>query len=258
MMAISNVPFEWHRRIRAAGVHLLSCLLVAIAVAALVLLVWYPWPYRTISGGEDLLFLVMGVDIVMGPLITLAIFDIRKPMRELKRDLAIIVALQLAALGYGLHTVYLARPAVLALETERFRLTIANDVATDELPQAVEGLRVLPLDGPRVVDTVEPTDAQRGDAIFKAMAGTDIGARPIFWRPWGADGRRHALKAAKPLAPLMARAKDRAAFDEAVARTGRSLEQLAVIPMIARDTSWSVLIDRASGEPVGFAPIDGF
>jgi len=257
-MTASKAPLEWRRRARAAGVHLLSCLVVAMAVAALVFLVWYPWPYRIVSGGEKLLFLVMGVDIVMGPLITLAIFDIRKPMRELKRDLAIIVALQLAALSYGLHTVYLARPAVLALEVERFRLTIANDVVMDELPKAVEGLRALPLDGPRLVDTVEPTDAQRGDAIFKAMAGTDIGARPLFWRPWGAEGRRHALKVAKPLAPLVARAKDRAAFDDAVARSGRPLEQLAVIPMIARDTSWSVLIDKTSGEPVGFAPIDSF
>lgn len=257
-MTSSKAPLEWRRRARAAGVHLLSCLVVAMAVAALVFLVWYPWPYRIVSGGEKLLFLVMGVDIVMGPLITLAIFDIRKPMRELKRDLAIIVALQLAALSYGLHTVYLARPAVLALEVERFRLTIANDVVMDELPKAVEGLRALPLDGPRLVDTVEPTDAQRGDAIFKAMAGTDIGARPLFWRPWGAEGRRHALKVAKPLAPLVARAKDRAAFDDAVARSGRPLEQLAVIPMIARDTSWSVLIDKTSGEPVGFAPIDSF
>ncbi|WP_343642724.1 pilus assembly protein [Roseateles sp.] len=257
-MTSSKAPLEWRRRARAAGVHLLSCLVVAMAVAALVFLVWYPWPYRIVSGGEKLLFLVMGVDIVMGPLITLAIFDIRKPMRELKRDLAIIVALQLAALSYGLHTVYLARPAVLALEAERFRLTIANDVVMDELPKAVEGLRALPLDGPRLVDTVEPTDAQRGDAIFKAMAGTDIGARPLFWRPWGAEGRRHALKVAKPLAPLVARAKDRAAFDDAVARSGRPLEQLAVIPMIARDTSWSVLIDKTSGEPVGFAPIDSF
>lgn len=253
-----KAPFEWRRRVRAAGVHLLSCLAVAAIVATVVLLVWYPWPYRIISGGESLLFLVMGVDIVMGPLITLAIFDIRKPMRELKRDLAIIVMLQLAALGYGLHTVYIARPAVLALETQRFRLTIAHDVVAEELPQAVEGLRSLPLDGPRLVDTAEPTDAQRGDVIFKALEGADIGARPLFWRPWGEEGRRHALKVAHPLAPLMSRATDRTELDAAIARTGRPVEQLAVIPMIARRTDWSVLIDKTTGEPVGFAPIDAF
>ncbi len=258
MTTSPKAPFEWRRRVRAAGVHLLTCLAVAAGVAALVLLVWYPWPYRIISGGDKLLFLVMGVDIVMGPLITLAIFDIRKPMRELKRDLVIIVALQLAALGYGLHTVYLARPAVLALETQRFRLTIANDVLADELPNAVEGMRRLPLDGPRVVNTAEPSDAQRPDAIFKAMQGADIGSRPIFWRPWGAEGRAHALKVARPLAPLMSRAKDHAALDDAIARSGKPVDQLAVIPMIARSTDWSVLIDKTTGDPVGFAPIDAF
>lgn len=258
MSTSPKAPFEWRRRARASGVHLLSCLAVAAIVATVVLLVWYPWPYRIISGGESLLFLVMGVDIVMGPLITLAIFDIRKPMRELKRDLTIIVILQLAALGYGLHTVYIARPAVLALETQRFRLTIAHDVVAEELPQAVEGLRALPLDGPRLVDTAEPTDAQRGDVIFKALEGADLGARPLFWRPWGAEGRAHALKVARPLAPLMSRAKDHAALDDAIARSGKPVDQLAVIPMIARSTDWSVLIDKTTGDPVGFAPIDAF
>ncbi|WP_431264280.1 TfpX/TfpZ family type IV pilin accessory protein [Roseateles chitinivorans] len=258
MTTSMKAPFEWRRRAGASAVHLLSCLVVAALVAALVLLLWYPWPYRVISGGEKLLFLVMGVDIVMGPLITLAIFDIRKPMRELKRDLTIIVALQLAALGYGLHTVYIARPAVLALEGQRFRVTTANDVASEELPRAVEGLRSLSLDGPRLVATAEPSDTERGDVIFNALAGSDIGSRPLFWRPWGAEGRQQALKVARQLQPLMARAKDRAALDEAIARTGKPVEQLAVIPMIARSTDWSVLIDKTSGDPVGFAPLDGF
>ncbi|WP_431260090.1 TfpX/TfpZ family type IV pilin accessory protein [Roseateles chitinivorans] len=258
MTTASKAPFEWQRRTRASAVHLLSCLGIAALVAMLVLLLWYPWPYRIISGGDNLLLLVMGVDIVMGPLITLAIFDIRKPMRELTRDLAIIVVLQLAALGYGLHTVYLARPVVLALEGERFRLTTANDVVAEELPQAEDSLRALPLDGPRLVDTAEPTAEQRGDAVIQALSGTDIGSRPLFWRPWGDEGRQRALKVAKPLTPLIARVKERAAMDEAIARTGRPIEQLLAVPMIARSNDWSVLIDKNTGDPVGFAPIDGF
>ena len=44
--------------------------------------------------------LVVSCDLVLGPLITFTIFDKRKPWPELRRDLAIVVALQLAALGY--------------------------------------------------------------------------------------------------------------------------------------------------------------
>ena len=80
--------------------------------------------------------LVVSCDLVLGPLITFTIFDKRKPWPELRRDLAIVVALQLAALGYGLHTVIIARPVVLALEEDRFRVVAAPGVLETELPRA--------------------------------------------------------------------------------------------------------------------------
>ncbi|MGN7873669.1 TfpX/TfpZ family type IV pilin accessory protein [Roseateles sp. 22389] len=262
MPTSSTPPYDarlaWRQRVRASAIHMVSCITVAMIVAALVLLIWYPWPYRVISGGEQLLFLVMGVDIIMGPLITLAIFDLRKPMQVLKRDLAVIVALQLAALFYGLHTVYIARPVALALEGTRFRVTTAVQVVSEELPRAPEGLRSLPLDGPRLVATVEPSAEERGDAIFMAMAGADLGARPLFWRAWGADARRETLKAGKPIGPMLTSLADRSDVDAAIARTGRSADQLLAIPVIARRLDWSVLIDKTTGDPVGFAPIDAF
>lgn len=245
---------EWRRRGRAALVHLGCCMAVAAAVAALVLLVWYPWPYRIVSGGEDLLFLIMTVDVIMGPLITLAIFDVRKPLRELRRDLAIIVALQLMALGGGLYTVFMARPAVLALEVDRFRVTTAVDVAVEEFPKAQPDFRSLSITGPRLVTVALPTREQKYDAIMSGMAGLDLGSRPMFWREWGADARRQTIKAGKPVAPLMGQATEE--LRDAVTRTGKPVEQLLYLPMLARRNDWSVLIDKASGDPVGFAPID--
>ncbi|WP_431049155.1 TfpX/TfpZ family type IV pilin accessory protein [Roseateles sp. L2-2] len=231
-----------------------SCLAVATAVAALVLFVWYPWPYRIVSGGEDLLFLVMTVDVIMGPLITFAIFDIRKPLKELRRDLAIIVIFQLIALGGGLFTVFMARPAVLALEVDRFRVTTAVDVAVQEFPQAQPGFQSLSLTGPRLVTVALPTQEQKYDAIMAGMGGLDLGSRPMFWRAWGPEARQQTLKVGKSVAPLMATATD--ALREAVARTGKPADQLLYLPMLARRNDWSVLVDKTSGDPVGFAPID--
>lgn len=258
MKRATQHPIEWRRRGRAAAIHLASCLAVATLVAALVLIVWYPWPYRIISGGDQLLFLVMGVDIVMGPLLTLAIFDVRKPLRELKRDLLIIVVLQVAALGYGLHTVYLARPVALALEGERFRVSTAVQVVKEELPRAPAGLQSLPLDGPRLIATNMPTSAQQGDAVFMALSGTDIGARPSFWRKWDASARAQALKAGRPLSKFFKGSTYPLPVQEAVVRTGRPAEQLLAVPMVARRLDWSVLIDKRTGDPVGFAPLDSF
>jgi hypothetical protein len=68
----------------------------------LVFLVWYPNPYREISGGRELFLILVTVDVILGPLITLSIFNPVKAWKVLRRDLAIVGLIQLAALGYGM------------------------------------------------------------------------------------------------------------------------------------------------------------
>jgi hypothetical protein len=248
-------------RARASAIHASASVLAALLAACLVFLLWYPWPYRVISGGTELFLIVMGVDVILGPLITLAIFDPRKARKELWRDMVVVVIVQLAALGYGLHTVYVARPVVLALEVDRFRASNAAAVQVDELPKALPAYQQLSLTGPVAVNTEVPAESDaKFDAIMMGMAGADLGTRPSMWRPWDAKARQVALKAAKPLAPLVKGGCPGApeALCDAIARTGRPIDQLMVVPMLARRTDWSVLLDKASGDIVGFAPIDTF
>lgn len=251
---------DWRSRSKAALIHLSGSLVAALAIGALVFGLWFPWPYRTAAGGTDLFTLVMSVDVVLGPLITFAIFDLRKGWPHLRRDLAVVVTLQLAALAYGAHTVLIVRPVVLALEEDRFRIVSANDVLESELARAPEGLRELSLNGPRPVWARVPTD---GDAKFEAiklgLSGYDIGARPSLWHPWNDEGRRMALANAKPMAALAERyPQRRAELDAAASKAGRTSDALVWLPMIARNGDWVVLLDKASGETVGFAPFDGF
>ena len=132
--------FAWRIRVRAALIHLAGSILVAALAATLVFTLWYPWPYRIVSGGSELFALLVSVDVVLGPLITLAIFDRRKPWVSLRRDLCVVVLLQVIALGYGLHTTFIARPVVLALEGDRFRAVQSLAVVAEELPSAPEPL----------------------------------------------------------------------------------------------------------------------
>ena len=77
---------------------------------------WYPYPYRELSGGRELFALVVAVDVVLGPLITLVIFNPAKTRRHLVMDFTVIGLLQVAALAYGLWTVFVARPVHLVFE----------------------------------------------------------------------------------------------------------------------------------------------
>ena len=81
----SNASAFWRDRLKASGIHLILSLVVAALSALLVFGIWYPYPYREISGGRELFLLVVTVDVILGPLITLAIFDRSKGWPVLRR-----------------------------------------------------------------------------------------------------------------------------------------------------------------------------
>ncbi len=87
-------------RWKAAAAHLGISLFIAGIVASVIYFVWYPPPYFTVSGGSNLMLLIMAVDVVLGPCLTLAVF--RSGKKGLKLDLTIIAFLQLVAFCYGL------------------------------------------------------------------------------------------------------------------------------------------------------------
>src|SRR6218665_96173 len=147
MLSVKRQLASWDLRNRlfASGVHLVASLGVALLAAALVFLLWYPGWYRLMSGGQGLFALVVTVDVVLGPLITFLIFDRQnKAWAHLRRDLLVVCVLQLAALVYGLHAVYTARPIALVFEVDRFRVISAKDVHLPELPDAAVAYRRLP------------------------------------------------------------------------------------------------------------------
>ncbi|MCZ8227602.1 MAG: pilus assembly protein [Burkholderiaceae bacterium] len=188
---INRLTFRW----RAGVIHVALTALVALAAALLIFFLWYPSPYHKISGGLHLFAILLVVDLVLGPTLTLIVSNPNKPRRKLFFDWSVIVVLQLCALGYGLHTVALARPVVLAWEGDggRFRLVSAASVLHEELSRAPPALQELSWYGPVLVSTRSPTTSnERFDAVASALAGHDLGTRPSFWLQWNSDAAKQA------------------------------------------------------------------
>jgi len=242
---------------RAAGIHLLISAIVAALAALLVFGVWYPGTFRLLAGGRDLFLLVTSVDVVIGPVLTFAVFNRSKGARHLRRDLAVIGALQLAALAYGLHTVYIARPVAMVFEVDRFRLVTANNVEVDELPQALPEFRELSLGGPRIIGARRPEQgAERNDAMFKGVAGVDVAQRPKFWQPYEL-ARRRALDRSRPVSALLAQyPKDAAALREGLAELKADESTARFLPVMARG-AWVAVLDK-TGAVLGYLPAEGF
>ncbi len=95
-------------RYRAFLYHFLISLLVFFVLAYLVLFQWYPDFFYTIDGGWEGMRIIIGVDLIMGPLLTLIVFQAGKP--GLKFDLTVIGTFQAVCLAAGLYIVYSERP----------------------------------------------------------------------------------------------------------------------------------------------------
>jgi hypothetical protein len=250
---------HWTSRLEAAGVHLAVSAAVAAAAAALVFGFWFPGYFSTLAGGQGIFVLITSVDIAMGPLITLCIFERTKARQELVRDLSIVAFLQFAALCYGLHTMYVARPVVMALEVNRFRVVSANDVLISELPLAQPGFQSLSLTGPRFVGVAPSNPKEQMAEMNMAGKGYDLGARPKYWRDWENTGRPQAIGESRPIEQLAKRYPARQGeLNAALAKTGVPLDQLRFLPIVSLHATAVALVDIRSGNIVGYAPFDGF
>ncbi len=260
-MMSSSSDFQWKIRLKASGAHFCISLLLALLPATLVFGLWYPYPYREISGGRELFFLVVTVDVILGPLITLAVFNRAKPWRELKRDLAVVVLIQFAALGYGLWTVFLARPVHLVFEYDRFRVVHAVDVPSEMLSMVPHGMDALPLTGPTLLSLRQFKDAnEKMEATMAALGerGLQLSARPNLWQPYAA-AKAEILQQARPVLQLKARfAAQATAIDAVIARTGRKPESLVHLPMVGRKSFWTVFLDPVTAEVLAFMPLDSY
>jgi len=256
---LNAAPFFWMDRLRASAIHFCISIAIASLAALLVFLLLYPYPYRELSGGRELFLILVSVDVVLGPLITLAIFNRAKPWRVLARDLAVVGLIQLTALGYGMWTVFIARPVHLVFEIDRFRVIHAIEVPREMLDQMPVGVQALPLFGPTVL-AVRPfrSSEESFEATMVALQGGHLGARPDLWQVYS-DARPRVLEAAKPADQLTQRFPDKAEqIDEAVARTGHPPGSLLYLPLVGRNDPWTVLLDSSTAEVIGFLPLDSF
>jgi hypothetical protein len=247
------------RRLRAAGIHLLISAAVVAVIAWVIFQVWYPSPFDVIAGGLALFTLIAGVDVVMGPALTLVAASPHKPRTELRRDLAIIGLLQLAALLYGLHTIAAARPVYMVFEVDRLRAVTAADIDEDMLANAPAAWRQLPWTGPRLIAAAKPTDPDEVlRSVELAMAGFDIGLVPGNWRPF-AGFRDAAWAKTRPVADLVAHYPDAGeAVRAAAAKAGVPTTALRFIPVVSRRAEGVVLVAGPSLAVIAYLPLDGF
>lgn len=242
-------------RWRASGIHLLLSAGIAIVAIILMLKVWYPPPLFTAEGGNDLLFIMIGVDVVIGPLITLIIFKAGKP--GLRFDLAVIALVQASALAYGCHIMFVARPVFIAFVVDQFEIVRATDLDPADVAQARHApFRSLPLTGPVFVALDMPADKNELKTLISdAMSGGKVVQHlPRYYVPY-ADQRKQAIEQSQPLESALKRGGGFATLAEKyLAESGRKVADLRLLRLVSRRGWGAALIDANTGDVVQLLP----
>lgn len=133
-------------RFKAFAIHFGISLLIFLVLLYFILVQWYPQPLFSTDGGWKVIRIIAGVDLVLGPLLTLIVFKAGKP--GLKFDLTMIALVQFLALTWGVWNTYNERPVALVYTIDYFTPVPAHQLAeqgmtTDKLKKLGDSWPVL-------------------------------------------------------------------------------------------------------------------
>lgn len=241
------------QKLKASLIHLAISIFVISSFLIIAFSIWYPAPYSEMSGLSDLLIVLIAVDLILGPVLTFIVF--KKHKTSLKFDLSVIAAFQLAALGYGIFTIYERHPVYVVYAVDRFELVPAKEAFPERAKY--DEFKVSKLWFPKLVYAKSPTDPdERNRLLFESLAGEpDLERRPEYYEPI-ADYADVILK--RGIAP------ERLFFDDDRKQKlalflsdyeGKE-QDFAFLPLVGKKKDMVIALRRKTGDIVGTIDID--
>ena len=166
-------------RIKFFMKHLIASLIVATLVLGWIFTVWYPEPLAKATGVTNIVFLMLAIDVIIGPILGLIVYKAHK--KSLKFDLMVIVLLQLVALSYGIYSLAEGRPVWMAFNGNRFELIRNNELLDVSVDRRVDNEYYHPsLLGPKYVAVKIAEDSlEREQNMFdEVMGDISLAQRP--------------------------------------------------------------------------------
>ncbi len=238
-------------RFKAFGLHLFASSIALSSILGTLYFGWYRWPGWYLTGVSRVVMVMAGVDIVLGPLLTLIIARSSKPRRELTRDIAMIVAVQLCALVYGTASLWNGRPLYYAFSENVLQLVQAYDIDAEE---SALGLKQNPQLAPHWYSLPRwiwaPLPQDKGEAariVTSAVGGgVDVISMPRYFKPWdqGLSVLRTKLKKVDEIAYFAP--KDKNTLKERMVAAGLAADLPNCMPLTGRGRPLLAVFDPAS------------
>jgi hypothetical protein len=213
---------------------------------------WYPSPYFQAMGGTLLVFLIVGVDVFLGPAITLIVFNQSK--KSLKMDLAFVALVQILALVYGVSIMFQARPVYVVFNRDRFDVVIAADMSDVERSKVtLPEFRSLSLTGPQVVAMQIPEDSNE----LRRMLDSGVDTRAFSQHYVQYDAKAKAAGAASQSLTQKQKLSPQSAekLRAFLAKNKIDENKVGVLPLYTRNQDITVVLERDTGKILAIAPV---
>lgn len=254
MDRMDRLPTEFGcfmNRYKASILHFICSAVFIGLIFILVRWCWYPGPLFEVANGIELLTILVAVDIILGPLITLVIFNPTKA--SLKYDMAFVVLVQLGFMLYGVWALFSARPVYLALVSNSFYVVTANEIDYANQERVTDSrFQSLPVSGPQYVGTRIPTDPKVvRDILLASRSGLGLQHLPEYYIPLK-DARPGITHVGKP-AQYLLKHSGKAPKEEIEkllayeAEKRKQGKEVLFIPVLNTKRITTIAIDRVAG-----------
>jgi hypothetical protein len=234
---MDNIAMKF--RLKALGLHLALSATVLTLILGVLYLGWYRWPGWYLADVSQVVLVMAGVDLIVGPMLTCIVAGTNKARRVLARDIAVIVAVQLVALGYGTVSIWNGRPMYYAFSENVLQIVQAYDInsvewalASRQTPQIAPHWYSLP----RWVWAPLPQDPKERERIFTSAigGGDDVISMPRYFNSWnaGLPALKSQLKKVDDVGYFMP--KDKQLLKQRMHAAGFDPDLLTAIPLTGR------------------------
>ncbi len=243
-------------RLKAWSIHLLSSAVVLSVILGLLYCGWYRWPGWYLTEVKRVVLVMIGVDVVLGPTLTMIIANQSKARRELARDIGVIVVVQLCALIYGSVSLWNGRPLYYAFSESVLQLVQAYDINPEEAKLGREQNPELAphwYSLPRWIWAPLPEDPKTRADIFQSAisGGDDVISMPRYFKRWedGLPALRGQLKKVDAVAYFAK--SDKKKLKEKIKAAGIADDQADAIPLTGRSYPMLAVVDPATLKILG-------
>ena len=237
-------------KLQAFLIHFAISATVVAMVFAVIWFIWYPSPLFELFGAWEIIRVLIVVDLVLGPLLTLIVY--RAGKARLLFDMVVIAAIQVSALVYGVASIYTERPCYMVFSVDRFEALSCDMIDPAQLA-ARSDLNQRRWYEPLYVVALMPTDpAERNRLLQEVMfeGKPDLPLRVAYWANFEGDALDGIRGKSVPLAQAT---MDTSLMEKAVAAAGPDGR---LLPMPARDDFVTLVIDPQTFKPVARLPVD--